>query len=133
MNSEPKHIILDASVVIAILAEEQGHEAVLSLLPKAVMSSVNVAEVAKFLIESKNFSKNQAEEIITSLIENIVPFDTELAISSSAIIHQTKNLGLSLGDRACLALGLQTKFPIYTADKVWRELTIPDLEINLIR
>jgi len=41
-------------------------------------------------------------------------------------------LGLSLGDRACLALALQMKASVYTADRSWKNLKL-DLRINVIR
>ena len=125
MNTQNiEHIILDSSALITILAQEKGQEIILPLLPKAVMCSVNIAEVAKFLIESKGFSKNEVSSIIYSLVEKIIAFDTELALISAEIIHNTKGLGLSLGDRACLALALNLNYPIYTADKIWAKLEL---------
>ena len=85
-----EHIILDSSALITILAEEKGQEVIIPLLPKAIMSSVNIAEVAKFLIESKGFSKNEVSTIVQSLIEKIIAFDTQLALITAEIIHITK-------------------------------------------
>jgi PIN domain nuclease of toxin-antitoxin system len=127
-----EHIILDSSALITILAEEKGQEVIIPLLPKAIMSSVNIAEVAKFLIESKGFSKNEVSTIVHSLIEKIIAFDTQLALISAEIIHITKRFGLSLGDRACLALAMQLNYPIYTADKIWSKLDL-DCKVILIR
>ena len=47
--------------------------------------------------------------------------------------NSTKHKGLSIGDRACIALGIKMQLPIYTADKVWAELDIESAEIILIR
>ncbi len=45
---------------------------------------------------------------------------------------QTRALGLSLGHRACLALGLALKAPVYTADKSWKKLKV-GARIRVIR
>jgi ribonuclease VapC len=127
------YIILDASALITVLADEIGQEVVIPLLPKAIMSSVNVAEVAKFLIESKGVTKTDTVSIITNLIERIIPFDQELAFLSADITNKTRSLGLSLGDRACIALGMLTASPIYTADKAWKHLQLENLNVQLIR
>jgi len=126
------HVILDASAVIALLSNEKGHEVVAPLLSKAVMGSVNVAEVARFLIERNGLTKGEVSGIVQSLIERVIPFDDALALTSAEIIHHTKSLGLSLGDRSCIALGLHTNYPIYTADKAWSNLTL-GCKVVLIR
>ena len=108
MNNPDQYVILDASALITLLYEEKGYEIVASVLPKSIMSSVNVAEVAKFLIEKRGLSKEEVSNIIHSLIEKIMPFDASLALTSADIINQTKSSGLSLGDRACLALAIST-------------------------
>ena len=96
------------------------------------MSSVNVAEVAKFLIEKRGLSKEEVSNIIHSLIEKIMPFDTKLALTSAAIIIQTKSLGLSLGDLACLALAISTGYTVYSSDRIWSQLEL-DCKIVVIR
>jgi len=62
----------------------------------------------------------------------IIPFDTELANKAGALIVDTKKLGLSLGDRACLALGLARKNTVVTAEKLWSKLKL-DLSVEVIR
>ncbi|MFU7501402.1 MAG: type II toxin-antitoxin system VapC family toxin [Candidatus Tisiphia sp.] len=132
MNKSDQYVILDASALIALLSEEKGGETVASILPKSVMSSVNIAEVAKFLIERRSLSEEEVSNIIQSLIEIIIPFDTQLALISANIVRQTKALGLSLGDRACLALALQTGYTVYSADRIWSKLNL-DCKIVIIR
>ena len=132
MNNPDQYVILDASALITLLSEEKGHEVVASILPKSIMSSVNVAEVAKFLIEKRGLSKEEVSNIIHSLIEKIMPFDTKLALTSSDIISQTKSLGLSLGDRACLALAISNGYTVYSSDKIWSQLEL-DCKIVVIR
>jgi len=48
------------------------------------------------------------------------------------LLPQTRSLGLSLGDRACLALGIVLKAPIYTADRAWKDLRLK-VSIHVIR
>jgi PIN domain nuclease of toxin-antitoxin system len=132
MNNPDQYVILDASALITLLSEEKGHEVVASILPKSIMSSVNVAEVAKFLIEKRGLSKEEVSNIIHSLIEKIMSFDTKLALTSADIISQTKSLGLSLGDRACLALAISTGYTVYSSDKIWSQLEL-DCKIVVIR
>lgn len=133
MNSN-KHTyyILDSSALIALLTQEKGYEKIVEILPQSVMSSVNVAEVAKFLKERNKLDDEQIQNTIYSLIDQIFPFDDKLAFVSANIIEKTKPFGLSLGDRACIALGLYTSYPIYTSDKAWSKLEL-DCNIHLIR
>lgn len=128
-----RSIILDASALIAFLAEETGSDFVKQLLPSAVMSSINVAEVAQFLIINKKVDKLKAREIIEQLIAESYIFDNQEAFKVAGLIDITKKFGLSLADRACIALALKTGFPIYTADKVWKKLEIEHVDIHLIR
>ena len=132
MNNPDQYVILDASALITLLSEEKGNETVASVLPKSVMSSVNIAEVAKFLIEKRNLNKEEVSNIIQSLIETIIPFDTQLALISADIVRQTKSLGLSLGDRACLALAISTGYTVYSSDRIWSKLDL-GCKIVLIR
>ena len=124
MNNSDQYVILDASALITLLSEEKGSETVASILPKSIMSSVNIAEVAKFLIEKRNLNKEEVSNIIQSLIETIIPFDTQLALISADIVRDTKSLGLSLGDRACLALAISTGYTVYSSDRIWSKLDL---------
>lgn len=72
------------------------------------------------------------EEVVEETINKIVPFDASQAMIAGHLRALTKPYGLSLGDRACLALGLTYKLPVYTADRIWKELNI-DVPIKLIR
>ena len=132
MNNLDQYVILDASALITLLSREKGYEIVASVLPKSIMSSVNVAEVGKFLIEKRALSKEEVFNIIHSLIEKIMPFDTNLALTSADIISRTKSLGLSLGDRACLALGISTGYTVYSSDRIWSQLEL-ECKVVVIR
>jgi PIN domain nuclease of toxin-antitoxin system len=61
-----------------------------------------------------------------------VAFTAEHAKIAGSLMIQTRALGLSFGDRACLALGLALGAPVYTADKSWKGLRV-GLRIHIIR
>ncbi len=125
-----KHV-LDASAVLAVLNNETGANQVIPLLPEAVISSVNLAEVGSKLIEN-GMDKNTAEIAVSIIgIGKVIEFDEDLAWEAAALRPLTKHLGLSLGDRACLALSSQLKVPAITADKEWARITF--CRIILIR
>ena len=117
-----EHVILDASSLIALLQNEKGSEIVGPLVHRAIMSTVNVSEVAKFLMENKTLTKTETATRIKALVSDIIDFDETQAFDSAELIQQTKSLGLSFSDRACIALGLRTGYTIYTSDKKWSQL-----------
>lgn len=126
-------VILDASAIIALIGKEPGAEVIEPLMAKAVMSSVNVAEVARYFFERKGIPLHTIKMIMGQLLEEIIPFNEEQAYSSAELTTYTKLYGLSLADRACLALGLITNYPIYTADKMWEKLSINGIILHMIR
>jgi PIN domain nuclease of toxin-antitoxin system len=128
-------VILDSSALLALINKEPGFDAVREVLPNAVMSSVNVAEVAGILMARYNMSKHETGTIINELIKGVIAFNTEQAFLTGTIetISRKNKLGLSLGDRACLALAESLNIPIYTADRAWSKLKILNIKINLIR
>jgi ribonuclease VapC len=111
-------VVLDATALCAVLFKEPGHEAVLPYLGDAYLSTVNLAEVlTKALDKKKAFDKSQA--LITGFPIQVVPFDGPQAVFAAAIREETRALGLSLGDRACLALGMMQQMPVVTSDGDW--------------
>jgi len=128
MNS----VVLDASALLAVLNQEPGAEQLTpELLSTAAASTVNLAEVHSKLV-GRGVSPEDAWEATLGPIGEAVPFDLEHAKVVGDLVRQTRTLGLSLGDRACLALGLARKVPIYTADKSWKNLKI-GVRIHVIR
>jgi len=124
--------ILDASALLALLKNEPGADKVEPLLGQIVMSSINVSETASILLESE-MTAQEVQECLLPLISDIVPFDEEQAFKTAELRKHTKKHGLSLGDRACISLGIKMGLPVYTADKVWQKLQLDNLEIELIR
>jgi PIN domain nuclease of toxin-antitoxin system len=114
-------VILDASAVLAFLLRERGHERVLEALagdPR--MSTVNFAEVAtKYVL--RGFPED-AMRLRDELPVMFVPVDDDLALQAALMASATKPLGLSLGDRICLALAKRTGLPALTADRAWLDV-----------
>lgn len=97
-------VVLDASALLALLNAEPGSRAVEENLSGAAVSAVNLSEVIAKLSE-----RGMPEAAIRTALEglglDVRPFDTAMAYSAGTLRAATRGLGLSLGDRACLALG----------------------------
>lgn len=124
-------VVLDSSAFLALVNNEIGKDVVEPLLPNSIMSSVNVSEVVSELNTKLLLPLSQIQKILY-LISKIRHFDKELAIQSGLLKQSCSHLGLSLGDRACLALASHLNLPVYTADKAWSKLD-SDLTITQIR
>ena len=127
--------VLDASAVLALLFNEPGSEAMVHALDAgdAVMSAVNVGEVASALHREE---VSDAVAILRGLVAqvSVVPFDLRHAEMVGELLPLTTALGLSLGDRACLALARLRKEPVLTADRAWAELPgSVGVEVRLVR
>ena len=117
-------IVLDASAILAVILREPGYERLTpALLAQAVAGTVNLAEVHGKLV-TRGWSSEEAWEDATSPIQEIAPFNEEHAKIAGDLIQSTRHLGLSLGDRACLALAIALNAPVYTADKSWKSLKL---------
>ena len=123
--------VLDASAVLAVLNDETGASTVWNLLPGAMISTVNAAEVAAKLVDAGT-EPRMAIEFIQRLGLRIMPF-LDADIETTARLRKlSRTLGLSLGDRACLALAMREGLPALTADRAWSGLDI-GVEVRLIR
>jgi PIN domain nuclease of toxin-antitoxin system len=123
-------IVFDSSAILALLKMEQGHEMVAEQLENAIVSSVNFCEVIT-VVSRKGFGQEKVIKFLKETFLHIEDFDTEQAIIGASFNDVTKN-GLSLGDRACLALAKSKSLPVLTADKIWKELGL-NVEVQLIR
>jgi len=118
-------IVLDASALLASVNSEPGHEKLTpGLLNSAICSAVNLAEVHSKLV-SLGIAPKDALEMAVSPVREVVDFTMSQAMIAGSIIPETRPLGLSLGDRACLALGISLDAPVYTADRSWQKLKLP--------
>jgi PIN domain nuclease of toxin-antitoxin system len=124
-------IVLDASVVIAFLKQESGWERIESHLASAALSTVNVAEVLSRYAEigvDPVFIQQQVEAMECEIVDVTMIH----ALIVAKLRPLTKALGLSLGDRTCLALAIERDCPAMTADRNWAKLNI-GVPIQLIR
>ena len=124
-------IIFDSSAILALLNMERGHEIVAQNLDRAIVSSVNFSEVITVLAR-KGLGQEQVIKSLKETFLHIEDFDTEQAIIAAKLDEITKAHGLSLGDRACLALAKSKNLPVLTADKVWKDLEL-SIKVQLIR
>ena len=125
-------VVLDASALLALIQKEPGGEVVQPMIHRAVISTVNLTEVLTVL-QKFSLKTEETLESITTMIKSVSAFTIEQSKQAADLHELTKRKGLSLGDRACLALGMTLKAPVYTADKIWKELNLEDIEIQLIR
>lgn len=124
--------VLDASAIVAILDREPGYEKLtLEILSRAVASAVNVAEVQTVLV-NRGMAPDDAWRNACSPVRDVVDFTAEQARIAGTLVNQTRPFGLSLGDRACLALGISLGTPIFTADRAWKKLKA-GVEVRLLR
>ena len=125
-------VVLDASAILAYLQEERGAENLTKeILDHAIVSTVNLAEVQSKLVK-KGLDPEEAWEEILSLVKAEEPFTSEQARIAGDLITKTEKLGLSLGDRSCLALAIALKAPVYTTEQLWKNLKI-GIPIHVIR
>ncbi len=124
-------VVLDASAILVLLNGEPGSEAVSEALEEAVVSAVNLSEVVAKLVDA-GMPVHEAREALTPLGLEVVPFDEAQAFEAGELRPSTRKAGLSLGDRACLALARQLNLPALTADSAWTKASA-EVEVRLVR
>lgn len=124
-------IVLDASALLAFVRREPGGDCVGEWLNRSAMSAVNLAEVIGVSVE-KGAAWEQVDARLRVLPVQILPFEREDAQRVAALRTLTRDRGLSLADRACIALGQRLGTAVLTADKTWTGLAV-DVDIRFIR
>lgn len=124
-------VVVDASAVLAVVFQERGQESVAPALPGASISAVNLAEVMSKMLD-RGLSIERIDRQVDALSLAVADFDRDLAMQAALLRDSTRHKGLSLGDRACLALAMREKLPVLTADTAWSDLDLP-VEVVLIR
>ncbi len=122
--------VIDASTLLAVILTEPivGPS---DLLDRAVMSAVNLTEVRTKLIDLGRLDLQELSEDLIRLVR-IVSFTEQQAIVAASLRDATRHAGLSLGDRACLALAITLDADVYTADRSWLALKV-GCKVHLIR
>jgi PIN domain nuclease of toxin-antitoxin system len=123
--------VIDSSALLTIFKGETGHEMVAPLLRSALISAVNSAECVSALVRD-GIAPDSALDSLRKAPVRVVPFDRSLAEQAGTLIAKTKPYGLSLGDRACLALAMREGLPVLTADRAWTSVKL-DIDIHLVR
>ena len=121
--------ILDASAVLALLRGELGAVRVRELVPSAAISAVNLCEVV-----TKATARGVSVTVLDELVDldlRVIAFDEAAAYAAGTLHSDTRRLGLSLADCACLALAQWMDAPAVTADRLWRE--VDGVEVVVIR
>lgn len=95
------------------------------------MSTVNVTEVVTKLID-RGMSLPDIWADLRNTAIAIYPFDEADAEEAARLRTSTRAAGLSLGDRACIALAARLGTPVVTADQAWTAVSLP-VEVILIR
>jgi PIN domain nuclease of toxin-antitoxin system len=107
--------------MLAVLNGETGTDAVIAALGDAIISSVTYSDVISKLVEVGT-PPALARKALRQFGVGVVAFDSELAERTGALRAQTKHLGLSLADRACLSLAERERLPALTGDRRWADL-----------
>ena len=124
-------VVLDASALLAMINSESGAETVYGAMTGASMSAVNYSEVIAKLVD-KGYADDRAIDQLDALPITIHPVDAAQARRAGRLRRPTRERGLSLGDRACLALAIERRLPALTADRAWAGLDL-GVEIVVIR
>jgi ribonuclease VapC len=124
-------IVLDSSAVLAVFLNEPGSEIVIPLLHDALLSTVNLAEVHTRMLD-RGVRADHAWSRMESVQCEICFFTDVQARIAAELRTVTRSFGLSLGDRACLALAIDRKATVYTTDRIWKKLDL-GIQIEAIR
>ena len=124
-------VVLDASALLALLNAEPGSEEVERAIPGAAISTVNLSEVVAKLVEN-GMPEDAVRAVLGEIELEVHPFDLETAYQAGALRNETRKLGLSFGDRACLAFGRRLGWPVLTTDRDWKKLEV-GVEVRVIR
>jgi ribonuclease VapC len=125
--------VLDASAILALVLEEPGAERVEAFVPGGTASAVNLGEVVAKL-RDLGMQEESVDEIVAEMQLRVHGHDLTAALASGHLRPMTRSAGLSLADRACLALAKTLRLPALTADRGW--LAVADaigVRVELIR
>ncbi len=112
-----KHV-LEASALLVFLNGEPGAHVVRPLLDGAGVSAVNWAEILQKALH-RNVDVDRMAADLADMGTTILPFTEEHADVAARLWFDIRPKGLSLADRACLALAAAHAVPVWTADRVW--------------
>jgi PIN domain nuclease of toxin-antitoxin system len=131
-------VVLDSSALLAFLQDEPGAEAVEgALAERTAMSAANWAEVLTKMADAgvrpQEVTRHLEAQGILGDGLAIVPLGQAAAGEIAALRTRTRRAGLSLGDRACLALARSLGLPAMTTDRAWAALRLSGVKVKVIR
>lgn len=124
-------VVLDTSVLLAAIRAEIKTETLLPLFEGASVSAVNWCELHTKL---HDFGMPRSPRTLSflSILGEIEIFTETQATLAADLRKVTRTAGLSLGDRACIALAMELDADVYTADRAWAKVKLP-CRVHLIR
>ncbi len=125
-------VVLDASVILAIMQNETISDSIEEHLSRAMISTINACEILTKLINKAGMTLQEATTALAGFRLQIVPFNHNHFQVAAELSLYTRKWGLSMGDRACLALAKAESLPVLTADQIWSKLDI-GIDIRMIR
>ncbi|MFN5894436.1 MAG: type II toxin-antitoxin system VapC family toxin [Dolichospermum sp.] len=124
-------VVVDASAILALLNQETGSEEVLRFIGKAAISTVNLSEVIAKLADA-GIPEEDIRQILSNLNLEVIDFNKEQVLKAGMLRPNTKSIGLSFGDRACLALAIFLNQPVLTTDRLWGSINV-GVEVRVVR
>jgi len=124
-------VALDASALLAFLHDEPGGDKVSDALDGGCVSTLNWSEVLQKSLQRNVEIEGMGQEFVEVGV-SFEPFTAQQAEIAARLWQLTRHHGLSLADRACLALAIDKALPVLTADRAWAELDL-NVEIQVIR
>jgi len=126
-------VVIDASAILAAILVETGGDAVFEMLDDAAVSTVNIAEVYTYAAIN-DLATGAIDAFFADTGIEIAAFDQAQAVIAGSLARVTRKVGLSLGDRACLALATLRQAEVLTADRPWAQIADSSgLTIQLLR
>jgi ribonuclease VapC len=127
----PQEAVVDASAAMAFLKREPGGDRLRSYLAQSYMSAVNAAEVVQGM-RRYGYDSEASLLVLQNIGLRIVDADLQMARIAGNLQRETKSIGLSLGDRFCLALALERSLPVVATDRRMTEIKLP-ITVVLLR
>jgi PIN domain nuclease of toxin-antitoxin system len=124
-------VVVEASAILALLNQETGSEEVSRFIGKAAISTVNLSEIIAKLADA-GIPEEDIRQILSNLNLEVIDFNEEQALKAGMLRPNTKSIGLSFGDRACLALGIILNQPVLTTDRLWGNINV-GVEVRILR
>jgi ribonuclease VapC len=133
INKNTKYI-MDASAVVAVACNEPHMVELPGMFLDSVITTLNLAEALTAVIKNTSVDPDIIWDGMSNFVQCHYHIDDELTYEVIKMYSLAKQYGLSFGDRYCLALGIVLQLPVYTGDRIWRQLEEPlGIKINLIR